>query len=152
MSLFGSKRGAAAVEEEDDERWAARMQTIIREENHILVDSFEKRFSAIESRQDQLESRIEEVERKLGRTPGGSGQNSITFSPAFVEVKGFCTWDERLEKGATREDADNLVKLLMPSLPAQLQQRVKPFSLRGLRNYSIKIQIEPSFIREIKGI
>ena len=102
------------MQEEDEERWAERMRSIIREENKPLVDAFEKSFVAIETRQDHLESQIEELERRLGRVPGGSGPNGDGFSPEYVEVKGFCAWDERLEKGATRSDAEDLLKLLMP--------------------------------------
>ena len=62
-------------------------------------------------------------------------------------VKGFCAWDDRLEKGATREDAEQLMKLLLSLLPQQLHQSVKPSQLRGMRNYSIKIPIHTSVIR-----
>ena len=49
------KRGAGAVEEEDEERWISRMRMIIREENKIIDDAFEKRCSATETQQDQLD-------------------------------------------------------------------------------------------------
>ena len=146
------KRGASAVQEEDEERWISRMRNIIREENQTLVDSFEKRFVVIESRQDQLQSRIEELERKLGRSPGSGGGPSAAFQPQFLEIKGFCEWGKRLEKGATREDAAELMNLLMPTLPTSLHGYIKPFQLRGIRNYSIQAPIDSTVIREVKGI
>ena len=59
---------------------------------------------------------------------------------------------ERLSNGASRADATELMKLLMPLLPESLHQHIKSFELRGLRNYSIKIPVGPSVIREVKGI
>ena len=132
-----------------------RFRNIVKEENQIIVDSLEKRINAIESRQEQLEHRVEELERKLGRVPGNTGatsNNGTQFVPEFVEIKGFCSWKERLDKGATRADANELMKLLMPLLPHDLQPRVRPFELRGLRNYSIKIPVSSVVIREVKGI
>ena len=132
-----------------------RFRNIVKEENQIIVDSLEKRINAIESRQEQLEHRVEELERKLGRVPGNTGatsNNGTQFVPEFVEIKGFCSWKERLDKGATRADASELMKLLMPLLPQELQPHVRPFELRGLRNYSIKIPVNSDVIREVKGI
>ena len=151
----GSKRGVGVRESEDEERLLSRFRTIVKEENSAIVESFERRFTAIENRQEQLEHRVEELERKLGRVPGGSGiapGNQGQFVPHFLELKGFCPWKERLTNGATRADATELLNLLIPLLPEDLQKHVKPFELRGLRNYSIKVPIEPSVIREVKGI
>ena len=95
----------------------SRFRSIVKEENQVLITCFEKRFCVIENRQEQLEHRIEELQRKLGRVPGGSGvpsNNSSDFRPEFVEIKGFCSWDERLSKGATRTDGEKLMELLMP--------------------------------------
>ena len=43
------------------------IRTIVKEENQSLVESCDKRFAAVEARQEQLEHRIEELERKLGQ-------------------------------------------------------------------------------------
>ena len=153
MAMFrGSKRDADSMQGDDRDRLLNRFRQIIRDENKVIVDSFEKCFVAMETRQAQLESRVEELERKLGRNPGAFAQQAENFAPEIVEVKGFCSWDERLAKGATRSHAEQLMALLIPLLPDQLKPRVKPFQLRGLRNYSIKIRIESSIIREVKGI
>ena len=57
-----------------------------------------------------------------------------------------------MSKGATRSDASELRNFLVPSLPQELHPSIKPFELRGLRNYSTKIPVAPKVIREIKGI
>ena len=154
-SASGAKRGVAVRDAEDEERLLSKFRSVVTEETQAIVVSFERRFSAIESRQEQLEHRVEELERKVGRVPGGSvaaGTSNSRFSPEFVEIKGFCSWSERFMKGATRADAGELLKLLTPLLPQDLQQHVRPFELRGLRNYSVKVPINPECIREIKGI
>eukprot|EP00930_Biecheleria_cincta_P039727 TRINITY_DN27283_c0_g3_i1.p2 TRINITY_DN27283_c0_g3~~TRINITY_DN27283_c0_g3_i1.p2 ORF type:complete len:267 (-),score=55.90 TRINITY_DN27283_c0_g3_i1:3056-3856(-) len=148
------KRDAGEMlgEETGEDRMLRRFCDIVRSENKVIVDSFEKRFLAIENRQAQLESHIEELERKAGRIPGGLAQQAADFHPKFVEVKGFCSWSERLELCATRADAEQLMALLVLLLPEQLRSSVKPVQLRGLRNFSIQIPVEPSVIREVKGI
>ena len=155
----GGKRGVCVMEGEDEQRLLASIRTIVKdvvqEENKVLSDTIIKRFEAVESRQEQLEHRIEELERKVGRHPGSDGMSSASprkFAPEFVEVKGFCSWNDRLSKGASRSDADQLMQLLVPLLPGSLKEHVKPFELRGLRNYSIKIPVSSHVIREVKGI
>jgi len=89
------------------------------------------------------------VNRGQGRDEGGPSDG---FTPTYLEIKGFCEWEERKKKGATRKDADDLMALLTPALPEELQDKIGKPQLRGLRNYSIKIGVDPEFIWEIKGI
>ena len=70
-------------------------------------------------------------------------------TPDYVEVKGFCSWNERLSKGV---DAVALMKLLTRLLPDELQRYVRPLTLRGLRNYRIQIPVTTRVMREVKGI
>ena len=83
----GGWRGLGAVEEEDEERWMSRIRTVVREENKVLVGTFEKHFTVIESPQDQLEGRIEQLERKHGRAPGSSHQNTENFSTSLSKSR-----------------------------------------------------------------
>ena len=147
-----AKRSAGEMQNGEQQAFLDSIRDIVKEENKSLVESFQKRFGAIESRQEQLEHRIEQIERKMGRNPGGGNSMEVDFQPGFLEVKGFCTWADRLAKGATRTDATELMNILTPLLPQELQAQVKPFELRGLRNYSIKIPVAPEVIREVKGI
>ena len=95
------KRGADALSGSTSSDVAnptlSQIRAAFSEEQTKLIESFEKRFPDLESRQDRLESKIEELERKLGRQPGSGGGLSPTFAPQFLEIKGFCTWDKRLE-------------------------------------------------------
>ena len=149
------KRGVGAMQDDDQARLLKSIRDIVKEENKTIADAFDKRMTAIESRQEQLEHRIEKIELKLGRSPGEANVRAdvtTSFKPSFVEVKGFCSWSERLSKGASRADAAELMSMLTPLLPTDLQQHVGLFTLRGLRNYSVQIPVDSNFIREIKGI
>ena len=146
------KRGVGAMQAEDEDRLLRSIRAIVKEETETITDTIVKRFAEVETRQDRLEERIEKLEQKMGRAPGSAGGNSQGFQPEFVEIKGFSTWQDRLNKGATRQDAGELMTMLMPLLPHDLHQHIKPFELRGLRNYSIKIPVACEVIREVKGI
>ena len=147
------KRGIGTVKDEEQEHLLQRIRGIVKEENQLVVETFEMRFTAMEARQEQMEHRTEDLERRVGRVPGGAHTSPAeVFVTEFLEVKGFCAWDERLTKGATRADATSLLGMLMPLLPEDLRKYVQPFSLRGLRNYSIKIPVAAQVIREVKGI
>ena len=58
------------MQAEDEEPMFSRFRSIVKNKNYALVDFFEKRFVAIETRQEQLEQRIQNIERKLGRIWG----------------------------------------------------------------------------------
>ena len=106
--------------------------------------------SQILEAQEQPEHRIEQLELNISRSPRGA--DAIDFQPQYVEVKGFCSWNDRLSKGATRGDAEELMQELLPLLPLQLQQHDRPLQLRGLRNYSVQIPVASDVMREVKGI
>ena len=129
------KRGAPGSSEPE---MLAEIRKIVSEENSKLVESFQKRFQAVEARQDQLEHRIEELERKLGRSPGSGGGTSASFQPRFLEIKGFCEWGKRLENGATREDATKLMELLTPTLPSPLKGHISHFNLEACATIASK--------------
>ena len=114
------KRGAEQLQGGDPDM-LEQIRKWFNEENNKLIESFESRILKMEARQDQLEHRIEELERRLGQQPGNSGGSPTSFVPEYIEIKGFCTWDRRLEQGATREDATTLMALLIPMLPKELQ-------------------------------
>ena len=44
------------------------------------------------------------------------------------------------------------MKILLSLLPKGLHPAVKPFRLRGMRNYSIQVPVDHSVMREVKGI
>ena len=146
------KRGADSMASSQPQDILTKIIKIVSDENNKQLETFEKRFQAIETRQDQLEHRIEQLERQHGHAPGGNGGSSASFVPEFLEIKGFCAWDRRLEHCATRDDATELMKILLPLLPNDLQPAVKPFRLRGMRNYSIQVPVGHSVMREVKGI
>ena len=41
---------------------------------------------------------------------------------------------------------------MLPLLPEVLRKHVKPFTLRGMRNYSIKVPVDTCVITEVRGI
>eukprot|EP00973_Karenia_brevis_P045441 6294082-Karenia_brevis.AAC.1 len=56
----------------------------------------------------ELKKRISDMEATMstGMTQAaGSSGSRDRFVPGYVELKGFCTWDARREKGLTRTQA-----------------------------------------------
>ena len=75
-----------------------------------------------------------------------SQQTRNNTQPDGIE-RFFCTWTNRLKGGATRDNATQLMALLMPLLPDEIKSHIKPFELRGLGDHSVKIPMSPSEIR-----
>eukprot|EP00973_Karenia_brevis_P052230 7257680-Karenia_brevis.AAC.1 len=69
-----------------------------------------------------------------GGAPGGMG-----FMPSYVEVKGFCKYEERKEKGATRAQVNQFVS----DFKAQLQEDQRSWigrpQIRAIKSYKFQI-------------
>ena len=91
--------------------WMAAIRMMMREENETseqkIIIAMEARMSMVETRVDGLDKRLEEVEKKLGeQASSSSGDVQANFKPSYLEIKGFCAFNERLTKGVKRTEAD----------------------------------------------
>ena len=76
------------------------------------VDSIEKSVKSQDERITSLEARMTQQEQ--GSQPptaqaSADSSRGSRFMPSFVEIKGFCEWKDRREKGITRSQAEDLV-------------------------------------------
>lgn len=119
------------------------------------------RMRVLESRQENFEKRLREYDRRSSSpSVGGVRRSSDTpfgrssaseWLPSFLEVKGFCGWDVRREEGATRASAQTLDDLLRARLPPEILEHLKPFRLRGVRNYAVIYPVTPEYAHELCG-
>ena len=98
------------------------------------------------------EKRITEIESKLkdGNLGGNGGGSSSDFVPLHIEVKGFCTYEERETKGATREQIKAFIDGFKATLPQDERSRIGQPQIRAKRSYKFKVKINPEFIWEVK--
>jgi hypothetical protein len=132
--------------------WAGAHASLVQEQRKSLtdelaplkekLDSCDKRLGSVESKQSSMDARLSKLESGTGADPAG-------FTPSFLSIKGWCEFDEKDTHGYTRENATELLVLLCSMLSPDLKQHVGNFSLTGARNYSIKVPINPEFLREI---
>ena len=103
------------------------------------------------------EERIKKIEGKLagvatlgGVGSGGGGLPGAEFTPNFVEVKGFCTFEEKATKGVTRAEINDFIgKFKNQLLPEQKDWIGQP-QIRALKSYKFKVKVNPDMIWEIK--
>ena len=87
-----SKRSATDMQQGGDhDVLLESIRATVEEENQLLTTTFDEHCAITETRQEQLEHRIEQVERKLGRTPGDGTAMGVDLHPQYLEVKGFCS-------------------------------------------------------------
>eukprot|EP00972_Heterocapsa_arctica_P106319 15662851-Heterocapsa_arctica.AAC.1 len=73
------------------------------------------------------------------------------WRPNYIEIKGFCSFEERVEKGIDRTRATTFVKNLKDQLLEELKGKVGDIHLKGQLNCSIRAQVDPGFAMEIQG-
>ena len=115
----------------------------VRTEMTQCLGMIDGRLGTIETKQTDLESRVAHLESK----PGQGSQ----WAPTYVEVKGFCKFDERKDLGIDRPGAAALYQVLKNLLPADLQAKVGEFQLTAARNHSIRIPVQSDVILEISN-
>ena len=79
------------------------------DETIASLKQLDPRVLKIENEVEELKKRVADMEAfmRSGGAPSSAGQaaRSQRFAPTYVEIKGFCSWDERREKGLTRAQA-----------------------------------------------
>ena len=97
---------------------------------------------------DNHEARIKALE--TNKTP--SGQASVWAGPKHLEVKGFCTWEERLTKGVTKDVVKAFVDDFKSSLPPdKVDWTVAPV-IKAARMYKFQVKEDSENIWEIKEL
>ena len=111
----------------------------------------------LDPRIDKLEIKVQELKRRMdavearsnGEPPGN--QSSKEFKPSFIEVKGFCTWDERREKGLSRAEVKRHFDEMKACLPEDLTEHFKESVPGGLFSYKIKVKVDSGHAYDIKA-
>lgn len=97
-----------------------------------------------------LHTRLLDVENAGKRSSDAS--TSDGWAPGYVELKGYCTFDERKTKGLTRAQALTIQQKLTECLHDSLRGAVRDIQLRGERSYSMRVFISPSVCEEVRSI
>ena len=115
------------------------------------LNQVDTRLRTVESKQDGMDMRLKALEqgRPLQPSCGSSSSSSTTWQPTYLEVKGFCEYEQVSQKGITRSEASALIGKLLGILPEELKAHVKEFQLRAAKNYAVRVPVTPEYLREI---
>ena len=142
----------------------AVLRRVIKEECGV-------RLSAVENTVREHEDRILKLEAAASASSRGSwatGQassvsgsaasassraGSAEFSPGFIELRGWCTWEERHSKGVRREEeVSPFLVALKEHMPSSYHEMLGPAKLFGARNIKVQIPIKPGMAWELRGV
>ena len=70
-----------------------------------------EKVETFESRIDGLDARVEALEKVYGSNLG-AGSRDGSFCPTYVELKGFCEYKDRREKGVSDKQAERFVEVI----------------------------------------
>ena len=108
-----------AVREEVTDRIAELELRVDKSDESIEgLNRFEPKVVQLDTDVQDLKMRIEALESaSKGQQHDGQVAGGFRFTPTFIEVKGFCSWDDRREKGLTRESVKRTCDELKALLP-----------------------------------
>lgn len=140
-----------AIREEVTERIADLELRVDRADESIAG------LKVLEPRVDQLETDVRELKKRENAMEAKStgqqsqGQSSGGFTPTFIEIKGFCTFDERREKGLSRTEVKRHFDELKAILPEDLKEHFKEVVPTGLFSYKVKVKVTPGHAFDMKA-
>ena len=142
-----------AVREEVTDRIADLELRVDKADESIEgLNRIEPRVVKLETDVQDLKRRVENLEAvSKGQEPDGQAPRGVKFIPSFIEVKGFCSWDDRREKGLTRENVKRTCDEVKALLPEDLKQHFHDFVLNGLSSFKIKVNVTPGHAYDIKA-
>eukprot|EP00973_Karenia_brevis_P022408 3085022-Karenia_brevis.AAC.1 len=85
-----------------------------------------------------VEAKVGSASRRSGSAPAGGG----AFEPGYVEIKGWCTFDDRFEKGISRGEGERLFKEWKDKLPPEVSGLIKRIQLPGIKNHKMKVVLK----------
>ena len=126
----------------------------VREEVRSLDAKFTGKVEALDTKfmgvtGDLDNKRVKELENGRG---GQAGQTGEWSGPKHLEVKGFCTWDERVAKGATKDQVRTFVKEFKESLSPEMQAWVGAPIIKANKLYKFQVKVDQENIWEVKDL
>ena len=101
-----------------------------------------------------LEQRVEALQlRGQGGAGGGAeggGTGDGSFVPAFVELEGWTTWEERGINGVTRAEAEAHVSSLREAAPVGLREHIGRVVLFQHMNSKVRVVVGEGRAREVQ--
>ena len=87
--------------------------------------------------------------RSMGGRGGGSGDE---FVPSYLEVKGFCSFEEKNTKGISRAVITDFVNKFKEYLDEEKKAWVGVPQIRGLKSFKFKVKVKPGHAWEIREL
>lgn len=116
------------------------------------MKNLDPRIAKPEEEMRELKRKVTDMESRLGSaSTASSGHGEPAVVPSFLEIKGFCTWEQRRQKGLTRSQATQFYEKFKEALSGDLKEHFGESMLSGLFNYKIKIQTTPKHTLDIKS-
>jgi hypothetical protein len=132
--------------EQSEKRIVGRLNTI--EEK---IEGVKTELKEVDGKVQNHEGRITDLEKKRAGSAGGpQGGGDGTFVPQHLEVKGFCTCEERQTKGVSRTVIDEFVKKFRESMDEEKRSWVGASVVRSLKSYKFKVKVNSEYIWEVK--
>ena len=97
------------------------------------------KIEGLENRMEKSDARLDKIEEQLAGKAQGS--SSGMFKPTHIEIKGFCEWNKRKEKGICRAEAEELLKKLTQKLPGSVQGKVGVLEMFGVRCHKFRVNV-----------
>lgn len=101
------------------------------------MERLEKRFDLkLKAALDSLSNRLTALETKyagLKTSPPERGHSAplAPFVPSFVDLKGWCEWEEPLQKGITRAEGKAMIAKLLDITPKDIRKHISEPEFRG---------------------
>ena len=149
---------AAMAEKQAPAWWEGASQQLVKEQEQNLtknlgpmkkdIQDMKQDIGGLKVGQQSLEARVGVLELGGG---GGGGSSGEGWKPSFVEIVGFCKWEDRAAKGVSRTEASALLESLKGLVDPSIQCHVRDLSLRSGQNHIVKVPITPEYLEEIKN-
>ena len=128
----------------------------------VKVDKADEAIEGLKSldpRVEKLEKEVEDLKKRMAKieashSSGASAAHAPTangFTPTYVEIKGYCSWDERREKGLTRTQATQMHGKLKAALPAELQEHFGDLVLNGMFANKLRIKTTAEYNLDVRA-
>lgn len=118
----------------------------------IRISALEDRVTVVESHGPRITALENQVLKLSTHQSSSSEEVGSNFVPKYIELKGFCEFEQRHEKGISHKEAERFFLAIREHMPEQVRPKMKAeVRLGGLLGYKIKVFVEAGHAQEVKG-
>jgi hypothetical protein len=109
------------------------------------IDVLREKVNAAEHRLGNVEKSVDDLTLRVNRIEAGTAStaSSISCGPSYVEIRGFCKFEERDEKCIDDAKANKAINSMKEGIDEEVKDRIRHYELVADPSHYLRMHVDP---------